>query len=166
MIDIHSSGASTAGQAYTLTCTATVAENLVVEPTLEWLDTDRNVVGGDDITVRSPITTGTNTTLTLAFNPLYTSHGGRYTCRARINIPVISLSNNSETSDVVVVQSKSFEDVNGCMCVRHTLCAVLVYKVKSTKKLMVACTHTQTQIFSSRYYGMVCMFTRAVLPVF
>ena len=121
MIDIHSSGASTAGQAHTLTCTATVVENLVVEPTLEWLDTDRNIVGGNYITVGPPVTTGTNTTLTLTFNALHTSHGGRYTCRARINIRAISILYSSEASDIVVVQSKSFEDVNGCMCVRHTL---------------------------------------------
>ena len=114
MIDIHSSGASTAGQAHTLTCTATVVENLVVEPTLEWLDTDRNIVGGNSITVGPPVTTGTNTTLTLTFNPLHTSHGGRYTCRATVNIPAISSVNSSEVSDVLV-QSKSFEDVNGCM---------------------------------------------------
>ena len=111
MIDIHSSGASTAGQAYTLTCTVTVVENLVVGPTLEWLDTDTNIVGGNDITVGPPITTNTNSTLTLTFNPLYTSHGGRYTCRASINISAISLSNSNETFDVVV-QSKSFKDVN------------------------------------------------------
>ena len=134
MIDIHSSGASTAGQAHTLTCTATVVENLVVEPTLKWLNTDTNIVGGNDITVGPPITTNTNSTLTLTFNPLHTSHGGRYTCRASINISAISLSNSSETFDDVVVQSKSFEDVNGCMCVRHTLYAVLAYKVKSAVK--------------------------------
>ena len=118
MIDIRSSGASTAGQTHTLTCTATVVENEVVEPTLEWLDTDKRVVGGNDITVGPPITTGTNTTLTLAFNPLHTSHGGRYTCRAGVNIPAISLSNSNEVSDIVVIQSKSFKDYE-CMCVRH-----------------------------------------------
>ena len=114
MIDIHSSGASTAGQAHTLTCTATVVENLVIEPTLEWLDTDRHVVGDNDITVGPPITMGTNTTLTLTFNPLHTSHGGRYTCRARINIPAISFSNSNEADSNVTVQSKSLETINMC----------------------------------------------------
>ena len=133
MIDIHSSGASTAGQAHTLTCIATLVENLVVESTLKWLDADGRVVGGNDIIVGPPITTGTNTTITLTFNPLLTSHGGRYTCRAGVNISAISLSNSNETSDVVV-QSKSFEDVNGCMCVRHSLYAVLAYKVKCAVK--------------------------------
>ena len=128
MIDIHSSGTSTAGQAHTLTCTATVVENVIVEPTLEWLDTDRRVVGENSITVGPPVTTGTNTNLTLTFNPLHTSHGGRYTCRAWINIPAISSVNSSKVSDIVV-QSESFEDVNGCMCVGHTLHPVLAYKV-------------------------------------
>ena len=146
MIDIHSSGASTAGQAHTLTCTATVVKNLVIEPTLEWLDTDGRVVGGNSIVVGPPITTGTNTTLTLTFNPLHTSHGGTYTCRAGVNILAISLSNSSETSDVVVIQSKSFEDINGCMCVRHTLYAVLAYKVKSAEVNGSFCTHTNTNI--------------------
>ena len=108
MIDIRSSGVSTAGQTHTLTCIATVVENLVVESTLEWLDTDKHVVGGNSITVGPAVTTGTNTTLTLTFDPLHTSHGGRYTCRVRINIPAISVINSSEVSDVVVVQSKSF----------------------------------------------------------
>ena len=131
MIDIHSSGASTAGQAHTLICTATIVENLVIEPTLEWLDTDRRVVGGNSITVGSSVTTGTITSLTLTFDPLHISHGGRYTCRASINI---FLSNSNETSDVVVVQSKSIEDVNGCMCVRHSLYAVVAYKVRFAVK--------------------------------
>ena len=113
MIDIRSGGASTAGQTHTLICTATVVEILIVEPTLGWLDTDGRVVGGNSITVGPPITTGTNTTLMLTFNPLHTSHGGRYTCRARINIPAISIVNSNETSNVVVAQSKSFEDVMG-----------------------------------------------------
>ena len=107
MIDIRSIGVSTAGQTHTLICTATVVENVVVEPTLEWLDTDRHV-GGNSVTVGPAVTTGTNTTLTLTFDLLHTSHGGRYTCRARINIPAISSVNSSEVSDVVVVQSKSF----------------------------------------------------------
>ena len=117
MIYIHSSGASTAGQAYILICTATVVENLIVEPTLEWLDTDRRVVGGNDITVGSSVTTGTNTTLILTFDPLHTSHGGKYTCRASINISAISLSNSNDLDSDVVVQSESFECVCACVYV-------------------------------------------------
>ena len=127
ILDIHSSGDSTAGQAYTLTCTATVVENLVVEPALEWLDRDRNVVGGNDITVRPSVTMGTNTTLTLTFDPLHTSHGGRYTCRASINIPAISFSNSNEADSDVIVQSKPLRPL---ICVRHRLHAVPAYAAK------------------------------------
>ena len=109
VIFTHSSGASTAGKTHTLTCTAIVVENLVVEPTLEWLASDRRVVGGNHVSIGSSITTGTNTTLTLTFNPLHTSHGERYICRASINISAISYLNSSDTGSDVVVQSKYFE---------------------------------------------------------
>ena len=110
LIDIHSGGTSTAGQPYTLSCTATVVENLVVPPRLEWLETDhdRRVVGSNNISVGIPVTTGTNTSLTFTFVPLHTSHGGKYTCRATINIPAISLLSSGETDFVVVVKSKHF----------------------------------------------------------
>ena len=107
-----------------MTCTATVVENLVVEPALEWLDSDRNVVGGNDITMGPPATTGTNTTLTLTFDPLHTSHGGRYTCRGSINIPVISFSNSNEADSNVTVQSKSLETIN--MCEAHYMLSQLM----------------------------------------
>ena len=92
----------------------------MVEPALEWLDRDRNVVGGNDITMGPPVTTGMNTTLTLTFDPLHTSHGGRYTCRGSINISVISFSNSNEADSNVTVQSKSPETIN--MCEAQTTC--------------------------------------------
>ena len=92
----------------------------MVEPALEWLDRDRNVVGGNDITMGPPVTTGTNTTLTLTFDPLHTSHGGRYTCRGSINIPAISFSNSNEADSNVTVQSKSLETI--IMCEAQTTC--------------------------------------------
>ena len=153
MIDIRASGASTAGQAHILTCTATVVENLVVEPTLEWLDTDRHVVGDNDISVGSSVTTGTNTTLTLTFDPLHTSHGGRYTCRARINIPAISFSNSNEANSDVNVQSKS---VN--MCEAQTICCPNFKVCKVHGKLMVqACLHHNTL---KTAYNVTCMVMR------
>ena len=149
ILDIHSSGVSTAGQAYTLTCTATVIENLVVEPALEWLARDRNVVGGNDITVRPSVTMGTNTTLTLIFNPLRTSHGGRYTCRASINIPAISFSNSSEADSDVIVQSKSPETINMCeaqttCCPSFKLCSQILLLVWFMGELVVLDAYTIT----------------------
>ena len=101
-------GTPSAGESYTLTCTVEVVERLVVTPDVEWLDPDNNVVAtGGDITVGSPETSGTTTTLTLTFNPLLTSHGGEYTCRANITIEKISIIDLSNTDSIdVIVQSK------------------------------------------------------------
>ena len=84
VVDITPTGDSVAGSMYTLTCTVTVVENLVAEPTVEWLDSKQyTVTSGSDITVGSVMSSGSSmSTLTLEFNPLHTSHGGQYTCRA------------------------------------------------------------------------------------
>ena len=87
-----------AGEVYTLTCTATVVENLVVMPILTWTDPLNGAVAGnqdDD---------GTTSTLTLMFNPLRTLQGGVYTCRADIDIDTISFELSSQS---VNVQSES-----------------------------------------------------------
>ena len=56
MVDITPTGDSVAGSMYTLTCTVTVVENLVAQPTVEWLDSEQHtVMSGSDITVDSVI---------------------------------------------------------------------------------------------------------------
>ena len=105
---IHGTGNSTAGEVYTLGCTATVVENLVVVPTIQWEYSNGSAVeGGSTSTLSDMVTLGNTTTHNLTFSPLQTSHGGEYTCRAIINIPSISISvlNASQTFGVVI-QSK------------------------------------------------------------
>ena len=90
---------------YTLTCTVTVVENLVAQPTVEWLDSNNNTVSGSDITVGSVMSSGNGMfTLTLEFNPLHTSHGGQYTCRATHDNLGITINNptGSMTEEVIV----------------------------------------------------------------
>ena len=97
---ITTEGDSTAGQQYTLTCTVTVVENLVVEPGVEWSG------GRTPSGVGSVRRDGATFTLTLTFNPLRTSDGGQYTCTASVNVSEISISNlNNKTSIDVIVQS-------------------------------------------------------------
>ena len=99
--------APSAGESYTLTCIVEVVEGLIVRPDVEWLDPDNNAVAtGGDITVGSPQTSNTTTTLTLIFNPLLTSHGGEYTCRANITIEEILVDITGSDSFEVIVQSK------------------------------------------------------------
>ena len=52
VVAIDTTGDSVAGSMYTLTCTVTVVENLVAQPTVEWLDSDNTaIMSGSDITV-------------------------------------------------------------------------------------------------------------------
>ena len=109
MVAIATTGNSVAGSMYTLTCTVTVVENLVAQPTVEWLYSNNTVVmNGSDITVGSVMSSGSSMfALTLEFNPLHTSHGGQYICRATHGIPDLNITNPSgSTLENVKVQSK------------------------------------------------------------
>ena len=123
---IHGTGSTAAGEMYTLSCTATVVENLVVVPNIQWEYSNGSVVNsGSSFALSAMITSGNTTTHNLTFSPLRTSHGGEYTCRAIINIPSISISglNGSQFSGVVI-QSKLISSINfclfhGCKCNLH-----------------------------------------------
>ena len=90
-----------AGEAYTLICTATVVENLVVMPILTWIDSLSGGMQEDD---------GITSTCTLMFDPLRTQQGGVYICRAVITIVLISLERSADSSQSVNVQSKSLSN--------------------------------------------------------
>ena len=72
-LSITASGTNTAGETYSLECSATVTGS-TDQPTITWLDTMNNPVPSEMVT-----TTGSMSTLT--FNPLAASHAGTYTCR-------------------------------------------------------------------------------------
>ena len=103
---ISPDGSTTAGDVYTLTCNATVVENLAIKPNIQWLYTNGTIVGGTNITMCTMMMLGNVFTQNLTFSPLRTSHGGQYICRASVDIPVISLSGiNSESSMNINIQS-------------------------------------------------------------
>ena len=103
---VNPDDSTTVGDVYTLTCNATVVENLAVGPDIEWLYTNGTIVGGANITMGTVRIMGNRFTRNLTFFPLHTSHGGQYICRASVDIPVISLSGiNSEFSMDINVQS-------------------------------------------------------------
>ena len=93
----------------TLTCRVTVVEGLTAQPDVVWADPgDGAVISGmNDVTVGNVMRSGRESTIGLKFSPLRTSHGGQYTCRATINVPLINISDlsNSSSQDVIV-QSK------------------------------------------------------------
>ena len=68
-VSITSSGANTAGTSYSQVCSATVTGSTDT-PTITWV--------GDGVEIT------TNSSRTLTFNPLSSSHAGTYTCRAAV----------------------------------------------------------------------------------
>ena len=103
MVTIESMGSRTAGEDYELICTVEVVEGLVVQPTVAWLDPTNQTASQPNITVGTAQRNGVNTTLTLTFNLLRTSHMGQYTCQAIINIQEVFIDViGMQTFDVVV----------------------------------------------------------------
>ena len=104
VITIISEGDSTAGENYTLTCSASVIEGLIPDAvvSLSWAD-----IRGDPIQRSFMQTSGINTTSALHFSPLLLSHGGQYVCNASITISAIStVKQNSQPYDIIT-QSKA-----------------------------------------------------------
>ncbi len=77
------------GTEYTLLCTVTGIPGMTLPPSVEWVGTDGDVIEGSDgnRTVSAVMSQGTVSTLSLTFNPVLSSDGGKYTCRASINVP-------------------------------------------------------------------------------
>ncbi|KAL5486438.1 hypothetical protein EMCRGX_G018913 [Ephydatia muelleri] len=97
-VTITPSGSSTAGSPYNLTCTVMVVNGLVVVPQVMWFQNGVNVAVGNSISFASGVVSANTTTLTLQFNPLYTSNGGQYSCIANVSLPVISITSLYTTS--------------------------------------------------------------------
>ena len=75
-VTITTSGTNTAGDTYSLQCSATVTGS-TDQPTTSWLNAMNNPVS-------SGMVTATGAMSTLTFSPLAFSHAGTYTCRATV----------------------------------------------------------------------------------
>ena len=105
-IEILSSGSSTAGEMYSLTCDVSLSQNLRQSPVIEWVGPDRNVI---DITTLRDVTltsSSPSTTMTLSFNPLRSSHRGMYWCRATLTDMDANIRLINNSSHPLIVQSK------------------------------------------------------------
>ena len=91
-VSITASGTNTAGETYSLECSATVTGS-THQRTITWLDPMNNTVPSEMVT-----TTGSMSTLT--FDPLAASHAGTYTCRTTVGGAVQTATEN------VTVQSE------------------------------------------------------------
>ena len=92
MIIAPSSIIVVAGQPFTRTCSASVQDGISGTPTLIWT---RN---GIELS-------GEGSSGSLSFSPLRTSHGGVYTCTARLTIPEAGVDVSGTDTITIVVQS-------------------------------------------------------------
>ena len=104
MVTISGVSDGLAGDNLSLTCTVTVEEYLTVVPTVQW--SGGSVRLEDGVTESETSHDGVNSTRTLTFSPLHTSHGAEYTCQADISIPSISVMKTITRNVRVMVQSK------------------------------------------------------------
>ena len=94
VVTISFSGDSTAGQGYSLQCSASVVAGLVVLPDLKIVFPNSTEISVMD-----------SSSLDYMFSPLRTSDGGQYTCTATVNIPragIMGLQNSAVKTLVVV----------------------------------------------------------------
>ncbi len=106
VLEVVSTGVSTAGNTLTLTCTVTLQQPLRETPVIVALWPNGTViengtVDGVMVSLSSPFIG------VLTFSPLRTSHGGVYTCRASVDIPLAGVSISSSSQTNVTVQSQS-----------------------------------------------------------
>ena len=89
-------GPFTAGQSYTLTCTATVTGGGTLSPTttITWIHPSGSV------------TPGTGSSLNLILNPLQLSDAGQYTCNVSVSSPLLTRAQSNTDTFTINVQSK------------------------------------------------------------
>ncbi len=87
VVTITESGSSVVGFPFTLNCTATSPIFLLTPPVVMWI----NVVESNNVTVTSNDLTVSQSTTTVMFDPLKTSHSGVYMCVASYSIPGANL---------------------------------------------------------------------------
>ena len=100
-VRITASGTNTAGETYSLECSATVTGS-TDEPTITWLDPMNNPVPSGLVAM-----TGSMSNLT--FNPLSAFHAGNYTCRATVE------NRMQNATEDIIVQSESSKKKTYCM---------------------------------------------------
>ena len=99
-ITVTKSGTPIAGEMYSLVCTVEVSPG---SPNVTWMFDGKVVSTVGTVTVGSPETSGTTTVLTVTFGPLYTSHGGEYTCQSVVGRAQVK----REVNETIIVGSKS-----------------------------------------------------------
>ena len=93
-----------AGEGLQLTCSVSVVEYLVAEPTVQW--SGGSIGSGNGVTESATATSEVTSERNVTFSSLRTSHGAQYTCQAEVSISSISLVRTGSRSRAILVQSE------------------------------------------------------------
>ena len=93
----HASGSPTAGQPYSLTCSVEAVPHLVVDHGIVWTRQDGRPI--EPSSINNP---------QLYFDPLMTSNGSQYTCRAFATITRVIFYYGSNSTNLVVTSKVLF----------------------------------------------------------
>ena len=91
-----------AGDTYSLVCSVTEdIEGLTGNPSVQWLGPHDSAV----VPTTGSMSNQTSSSLTLTFEPLATSSGGKYKCLATLPSPAVTGDITANTSQAVIVES-------------------------------------------------------------
>ena len=97
-------GIARAGMIYNLTCSVSNAvDGLANSPIATWTTGGVTIYNSNNISVSNNMN---NSTSTLTFNPLKTSHHGRYSCNGTLTSPALDTPVMYSTVEELRVQSK------------------------------------------------------------
>ena len=91
------SGPVVVGEPYSITCSATIIENVQGNnPTVQWIGPSGSVISTTtpSVSIGDVIMTSKGKSLELIFNSFDTAHAGMYVCQGCINVPKASITDN------------------------------------------------------------------------
>ena len=96
-------GEPIAGKQYTIFCTVIFPVGLTSPIFVQWYNSSGLISNSSEITVGAPLTSESNITSSIRFNPLRTSHGDQFSCRAAVTSPAPPFSlTKSANVDIIV----------------------------------------------------------------
>ncbi len=105
-VRISSSGSTTAGEMYAVTCDVSLNQNLRQAPVIEWVGPSGLVLNDNSLDDMLLSSSSLSTTLTLSFTPLHTSHGGSYICRAIVIDTDANLQISSNNTSIIIIDGR------------------------------------------------------------
>ncbi len=105
-VRISSSGSTTAGEMYAVTCDVSLNQILRQVPVIEWVGPSGLVLNDNSLEDLLLSTASPSTSLALSFTPLHTSHAGSYVCRAIVMDTDANLRISCNKTSIIMIEGR------------------------------------------------------------